>query len=222
MPQAPSALDAPPDLARAARHLPGVVQLEPGSEAAISACIALFYPHLEAVLHDVRADRIVRVWNSFSDRAPGHPSLLSAKLISQLTEGEVIGPYAKVETDGSSVTSVSVPFFGNALLLCFNFDRSVLDGAVQGLVGFAAAMEPQSRALFELDWRDGINELISTWCREHARPRSKLVRSDRIQLVAMIDSKGYFNTRYAATHVGNALGVSRATVYTLLKQVRQG
>lgn len=189
-------------------------------EAAVSAFVTLFYPHLEAVLHDVTSNKIVKIWNSFSDRTIGSSSLLETSLVGDLVAGEVLGPYSKVEADGRSMSSVSVPLEDNRLLLCLNFDRSVLDGAVDGLTRFAAAVQPQSRALFELDWRDGINELIDVWCRDHQRRRDRLVRADRREIIAAIDGKGYFGTRYATAHVARALNVSRATVYSLLKESR--
>jgi predicted transcriptional regulator YheO len=194
--------------------------LDGGREAAIQACVALFYPHVEVVLHDVRRDRVVAIWNSFSDRRVGSPSLLEPTLVAGLAEGEVIGPYTKVEADGRSITSVSVPIDGNTLLLCYNFDRSVIDQAVDSLTRFAGAVQPQSRALFELDWRDGINELIDMWCRQHDRQRARLSRADRVQIISVLDSKGYFSTRHATAHVARALDVSRATVYAILKEVR--
>ena len=42
----------------------------------------------------------------------------------------------------------------------------------------------------------------------------------RLDLVRVLDGRGLFSTRNAAAHAGRALGVSRTTVYALLKEAR--
>ena len=67
--------------------------------AAVGACIsALLYPHAEVVIHDLRTDRVAAIWNSFSRRAVGDPSLLG-NIADDLEVGQVFGPY-----DSSSKT----------------------------------------------------------------------------------------------------------------------
>jgi predicted transcriptional regulator YheO len=39
-------------------------------------------------------------------------------------------------------------------------------------------------------------------------------------VVAALDGQGLFATRGAAEHAGRALGVSRATIYALLREAR--
>jgi predicted transcriptional regulator YheO len=50
-------------------------------------------------------------------------------------------------------------------------------------------------------------------------PRSALSREDRLSIVDDLDKRGVFDTRNAAEHVAAALGVSRATVYNLRKEL---
>jgi aspartate/methionine/tyrosine aminotransferase len=47
-----------------------------------------------------------------------------------------------------------------------------------------------------------------------------VAKDERRVLIAHLDESGLFATRNAASHAARALGVSRATVYTLLKEVR--
>jgi len=186
-------------------------------ERVVEAVVALFHPHLEAVLHHLENDEIVAIWNPVSGRRPGDRSLLEPDLLP--TDGAVLGPYAKVDVQGRTWTSVSVPV-GAETLLCLNFDRSVLDHAVTALTAFAAAVQPRPAALFDSDWREEINLLVEGWCRTERAVRHSLTRVQRRDLVAHLDGKGVFGVRHSATHVATALGVSRATVYGLLKACR--
>lgn len=181
----------------------------------LDAAVALFNPHLEVVVHDVARDKVLRIWNPVSGRGPGDESLLEPDLLAGVAAGTVLGPYAKVDEQGRQWTSVSVPLHGGRALLCLNLDRSVLDGAVEALTRFAAAVQPRPAALFERDWREDINLLVDEWCRRERVSRSRLRQSQRRELVSMLESKGVFEVRHAASHVAKALGVSRATVYSL-------
>jgi predicted transcriptional regulator YheO len=186
----------------------------------LQAVVALLSPHVEAVAHDVRRDRVVAVWNPLSGRRVGDRSLLEPVLLRSAEDGIVFGPYSKVDARGGRWTSVSVPLAGGQGLLCLNFDRSVLDAAVAALTTFGAAVEPRPPALFERDWREEVNALVDDWCRAARVPRSRLTAGQRRELVRVLERKGVFDVRHAAGHVAAALGVSRATVYSLLKTVR--
>ena len=186
----------------------------------VTAVVALFHPHVEVVAHDVRRDRVVAVWNPLSGRKIGDPSLLEPELLQAAESAAVFGPYPKVDEHGGRWTSVSVPLGQGQGLLCINFDRSALDGAAELLTRFAAAVQPRPEALFERDWPHEVNVLVDDWCRTAQVPRSRLTRPQRLELVAHLDGKGVFAVRHAAGHVATTLGVSRATVYDLLKTVR--
>jgi predicted transcriptional regulator YheO len=131
----------------------------------VEAVVALLSPHVEVVAHEVAGDRIVAIWNPLSGRRPGDASLLEPELLAAAGAGTVFGPYAKVDARGRRWTSVSVPVAGGRGLLCLNLDRSVLDGAVEALTRFAAAVQPRPAALFERDWREEINVVVDEWSR---------------------------------------------------------
>lgn len=186
--------------------------------ATAHAVTTLFHPHVEVVLHDVKLDRVVAIWNAFSSRKPGAESLLEPELLADVPPGQVLGPYEQVDRHGRRLSSVSVRVDEGRLLLCLNFDRSAIDSAVQMLSALAAPREEQPGALFQRDWRAHVNGLIDDWCREQGVARSALRRADRLALVADLDERGVFDTRNAAAHVAAVLGVSRATVYALRKE----
>jgi predicted transcriptional regulator YheO len=190
----------------------------------ICAAIAqLLSPHAEVVLHDLAADAIVAIWNPLSGRGVGDESLID-ELPESWRTAPVQGPYAKVLADGRSLSAVSAVIHdadGVAQgLLCINFDRSALDAAADTLRGFAAPLMPRPAELFARDWREHIALAVDEECQQRGLSRGRLMRADRLALVEALDQRGLFATRRAAEHAARALGVSRATIYTMLKEVR--
>ena len=187
------------------------------------AVVALFHPLAEAAVHDIRRDRVVAIWNPISGRKVGDRSLIDE--LPEYAEGaRVIGPYPKVLADGRAITSVSVVLL-NAKgarrgLLCINFDRSPLDATIDLLTRFAAAVEERPPELFDRDWREQIALLVDDECRTRRLRGDRLTREQRLALVRLMDERGLFATRNAAAHAGRALGVSRTTIYALLKEAR--
>jgi len=184
------------------------------------AVTTLFHPHVEAALHDLATGRVVRLWNPTSGRRPGDDSLIEPGFRATTGDASVIGPYEQVDVRGHRTTSVSVPVAEGRMLLCLNFDRSALDGAIGVLASLAAARVDQPAALFSSDWRARVNEAIADWCASRHLVARDLDRPTRAELVRHLDHQGLFATRHAADHVATALGVSRATVYNLRKEHR--
>jgi predicted transcriptional regulator YheO len=139
-------------------------------------------------------------------------------LLADVAAGRVLGPYEQVDRHGRRQSSVSVLVNAGRMLLCINFDRTLVDSAAVSLAAFAAPREEQPAALFHRDWRAHVNRLIDDWCLEHGVSRSGINRSQRLALIADLDGRGVFDTRNAAAHVASALDVSRATVYALRKE----
>jgi len=187
------------------------------------AIVALLAPLAEVAVHDIRRDRIVGIWNPISGRRVGDRSLID-ELPPYSDEARVIGPYPKVLADGRAITSVSVVMHnGKGVprgLLCINFDRSPLDGTIDLLVRFAAPIEDRPPELFDRDWREQILLVVDEECRSRSLRRDRLTREQRLDLIRVLDERGLFATRNAATHAGRALGVSRTTIYALLKEAR--
>jgi len=187
------------------------------------AIVALLHPLAEVAVHDVRRDRLVAIWNPISARKVGDRSLID-ELPEHSEDARVIGPYPKVLADGRAITSVSVALH-NAKgatrgLLCINFDRSPLDGAIELLSRFAAPVRDRPPDLFDHDWREQIVLLVDEQCRARGLRRDRLSREQRLALVRLMDERGLFSTRHAAAHAARALGVSRTTIYALLKEAR--
>ena len=187
------------------------------------AIVALFHPFVEVAVHDIRRDRLVGIWNPMSARKLGEASLLDGFPVAGDQRG-FVGPYGKVLPDGRHVTSVSVVLRNGkgALrgLLCINVDRSPFDAMIDRLVRFAAPVDDRPAELFDKDWREQIALVVDEECRSRHLRRDRLTRLQRLELVRVLDDRGLFATRNAAAHAGRALGVSRTTVYALLKEAR--
>jgi D-arginine utilization repressor len=186
------------------------------------AIARLFHPYVEVAVHDLARDRILALWNTFSGRKVSDPSLLS-ELPANIGELGVYGPYEKVTPEGRNLTSISVVLRDeqgvSRGLMCLNFDRSPLDGIVDMLTSFAAPSSPRPPELFNRDWREQIALVVHEACKARHLRRDHLTKNDRLELVRILNEKGLFSTRQAANHAAVALGVSRATVYSLLKEV---
>ncbi len=199
-------------------------------EPACAALATLFHPHVEVALHDLASDRILAMWNPAPGRSVGDPSLLgsipSAVDVATLRSGAVLGPYERVLVDGRRTASVSAvvpgPTGAPVGLVCINFDRSLIDGAAASLLSFARAAVDRPPELFDRDWREQIALTVEEWLREKRLRREALTRTDRVAVVRLLDERELFATRNASRHVALALGISRASVYTLLRTAREG
>jgi predicted transcriptional regulator YheO len=187
------------------------------------AIVALLHPLAEVAVHDVRRDCIVAIWNPISERKVGDRSPI-AEVPEYAEDARVIGPYEKVLADGRAITSVSVVLH-NAKgatrgLLCINFDRSPLDGTIELLSRFAAPVRERLPELFDRDWHEQIVLLVDEECRASGLRRDRLTRGQRLTLIRLMDERSLFSTRHAAAHAARALGVSRTTIYALLREAR--
>jgi predicted transcriptional regulator YheO len=105
--------------------------------------------------------------------------------------------------------------------LCVNLDRTPFDDAARILGALFAPTATPPAELFERDWRDQIASVVAGYCAELAVPRERLTRAQRVALIGRLEHAGLFATRGAADHTATALGVSRATVYSMLKEIRE-
>lgn len=186
----------------------------------VSGIVALFYPHVEAVLHDVKNDRIAKLWNAYSKRSVGEETLLDAESIVGAQLDAVMGPFERTLIDGRRVSCVSIPLQGGRYLLCINFDLTVLNDAIGVLQRFATPLKVQPPALAAGDWHGQMNQVIEDWCRANERHRTALDRQERLQIIAELDERGLFSMRKSADYVARALQVSRSSIYQSLSEIR--
>lgn len=185
------------------------------------AVAALFHPLVDVTVYDLRRDRLVASWNG-GGRGTGAPAGPLAEFAAGAGSRGVVGPLATVLPDGRAGTAVAV-VLKNAKgaargLLTVTFDRSPLDEAVALLAGFGAPPQAQTPPPPEREWRERIAAAVDEECRAAGFRRDRLTREQRLTLVRSLDARSLFATRHAASHAAQALGVSRTTVYALLKE----
>ena len=204
---------------------PSSEQLVARHGAAAAAIVALLHPHAEVVLHDLATRTIAGIWNAWSGRRAGDPSLLDDDVAAFDGTDTVLGPYAKTGDDGRRIKSVTAVLPGSrgrpAGLLCINLDVAPLDAAMRALAAFVAPRVAQPEALFAHDWRERINAALHAWLRERGVALAALGRDERVALVAALDAQGLFETRHAARHLAALIGASRASVYNWLADARR-
>ncbi len=81
--------------------------------------------------------------------------------------------------------------------------------------------EAPPEALFRKDWRDLIKLEIRSYLLETDKTLDMLDIKGRMALLERLDQKGLFYARKSVQQVAHALGISRATVYKNLKEIRQ-
>lgn len=195
----------------------------------IGKLIAQLFPgQLEVVLHDLRTGKIVGLEGNISNRAIGDDSLIETEsLEADVDAGGVIGPYAQTNWDGEllrSFTAVARDAEGRPRgLICVNLRTAAFSAAADLLAALSAIDQtPRSKALFARDWREAANTLIAQTLAERGVTLVSARRDDKVALVAALDRAGILEMRGSPDYAAKALGVSRASIYNLLKDARRG
>ncbi len=193
--------------------------------AIADAIATLFFPHAEAVLQDLRTQKVDYIANNLSKRAIGDDSALEDMLSDDVSEVN-IGPYEKLNWDGQKIRSLSTVLRdanGRPLaVLCINLNISLFENAKAALDLFLSPSKliPQPDALFRDDWQERINTFLHAWMRERQLSLNLLTRDHKRELVLALHAEGAFKGKSASNYVANVLGMGRATVYKHLKELK--
>jgi len=191
------------------------------------ALAKLFHPHAEVVIHDIEDDAIFYIANSYSGREKGDSSNLKINAQDFNLDEDVIGPYEKFGSKGQrirSITSVLKDNKGNPSgLMCINLDFSILESSLLVVKEFFHPANVVSRPeiLFRNEWLEVIQLAIRSYLKEQAQTLESLDVQGRKALLAHLDEKGLFYARKSAEQVAVHLGISRATIYKDLGEIRK-
>jgi predicted transcriptional regulator YheO len=189
------------------------------------AIATLLHPYAEVVLHDLRTGRIVRIWNSFTERQAGDLSNLKGAQDLFPDEQSVLGPYEKALPSQGRTKSITAGLRGaeGELIgfLCTNLDVSILDTASAALAAFASSDLKRPEPIYRTDLQQHISYLVRDYSLQINKPIDNLTRQERVELVAIVNENGLFQARNSVMHVAKAMKISRASVYNLLGEVNK-
>ncbi|MGN6671044.1 MAG: helix-turn-helix transcriptional regulator [Candidatus Nucleicultricaceae bacterium] len=182
----------------------------------------LFSPHVEAVIHDLRTQKIRAIYNPFSLREVGDDSLLDDNEVYD--DVDIIGPYEKRNHDGTLSRSSSLVIRDEAGavigLLCLNYNLSTLEALerlTQSLLKGNLVARGAPESFFKNDWRETIHEDLVAFYQEHHISEASFTNGLKRTFVQQLYQKGIFDARGSLPYVAKILKLSRPTLYTYLK-----
>jgi len=194
------------------------------------AIAKIFQPHVEVVIHDIERDLVDYIANPYSGRKVGDSSLLGPfekKLKEFPYAMDLEGPYENAGSQGQRLRSISAALKddqGKVIgMMCINVDFSVMEASLDVLEMFLKPInvEAPPKILFQNDWRDNIKLEIRTFLVECNISLDKIGSTDRKKLIRRLEDKGLFYARKSIEQLASILGISRATAYNNLRQIRK-
>jgi predicted transcriptional regulator YheO len=194
--------------------------LEPMSKALGDRC--------EIVLHDFRQPEhsIVAIAGDVTGRRlGGSVTQIGLAIIRAGDEAEDEYNYVTKAPNGRILKSSTVPLrdadghvFG---ALCVNVDVTamwMMSQSIQEMIGLDA-QTPQP-VTFVDDIDRVIGEVLQEETKILGRPVTGLTRAERLQLIKALDYRGVFSLQRSVPQVAEHLGLSRATLYNDLREIR--
>ncbi|MFI5930776.1 transcriptional regulator [Actinoplanes sp. NPDC051494] len=195
----------------------------------VEGLAATFGASCEVVLHDYRRPdaSVVAVGGSLTGRrAGGAMSEIGLSVLAQGDEAVNDLNYVTRTRTGMIIKSSTLPLkdpaghlFG---ALCVNIDVTALRTA-QDLLADLAGLAPRElpTTTFSDDLEDVVDAVVRAAERAIGKPARDLTRAERLHVVLGLEEQGAFLVRGSASRIATALGVSRASLYADLAEVRR-
>ena len=182
---------------------------------------SLFSPKVEVVLHDLKKNKINFIAGPFHGRKAGDPSHLTSNDRSYPLG--VVGPYLKTGECGEKQRSISIMLEGEegkpAFMLCINFNVGELEKAISILANHIVKNDEKPlNQHFTENWQDQINNFIEDYLNRKSSSVRQLLREEKKDLVLELKRNGAFKGKNAAAYIADSLKISRASVYSYIKQ----
>lgn len=193
----------------------------------ITKALSVLLPGLiEVVIHDLKTNTVFHIENAFTPRKVGDNSQLETENYEkELDNNNVIGPYRKSNPDGSKLKSVSSLLTdknGSPVgLLCINMQVDGLELSLNHLQKLISVDAQKHSAFVISDWRENANLIIAETVQKRGVRLAQTKKEDRIEIIRNLFVADIFSYRGSAEYVAEALGISRAGFYQLLKTVKQ-
>ncbi len=193
--------------------------------------------HCEVVLHDLRVPErsVIAISNgAVTDRRIGAPVIggpskdVALRLLdSEVKESTLSIGYKTYTRDGRELRSTSLvlrtPSGKPVIAFCINVDLSALTMAKLLLEEISQVPRDDQEPSEENAQRgvaDVISGMIEEVLAEIRKPPRFMEREDRLDAVRRMHERGLFLIRGGVEHAARALGISRFTLYSYLKEVR--
>lgn len=178
----------------------------------------LFFPYVEVVVHEFVTDTISSIHNPFSKRKIGDPSFLGDSVDEKK---DVVGPYRKINADGSVTKSITIWIRDSngkpSFLLCINANLANFEHVMRSLSQFMACNVEQPASLFANDWKEQIHNYVHSFMLSAEKTMTTLTREEKKNLTLALEEKGFLAMPRSRDYLGSVLGVSRATIFNYLK-----
>jgi predicted transcriptional regulator YheO len=189
------------------------------------AIATLFHPFAEVVLHDLRSERIDRIWNSSTGREAGELSRLNRAQDQFSADQPILGPYEKALPSQGRTKSITAGLRdsqGELIgFLCINLDVSLIDSATSLLASFASVQMKRCEPIYRNDLRQQISYLVRDYSLKVNKPIQHLDKQERVDLVSLVNDANLFQARNSIKLVAEAMHLSRASVYNLLAEANK-
>lgn len=187
---------------------------------------ALLHPHAEVVVHDLKTGKIAALYNNFSKRAVGDPSLLE-ELAAEDQFPDVFPIYAKANWNGKTIKSSTATIRDKNQhpigLLCINLDVSRWEEFHSFLNQWLNFKNHPTipEVLFRDDWKEKINTYVSNYLKRECTTLKSLSKEMKKSLIKALHQEGAFKAKNAAAYIADILELSRATVYNYLRLMNE-
>ncbi|MFY9262314.1 MAG: transcriptional regulator [Actinomycetaceae bacterium] len=198
-------------------------------------------PKTEVVLHDVAnlESSVIAIANGqITRRKVGDPAtdmmLRTIKDKSYRNSDYVVGYSAKIWNESQKLSSATYYIKRDDRLigmLCFNTDNTEMDQLIAAVERFSSAHLPKDDKPGEPANPEEENivpslkgmarEAIEMTCAEFGVTADQLEVAERIEVVRLLNSRGYFQLKGAVHELAPELGVSEPTVYRYLETVKK-
>jgi predicted transcriptional regulator YheO len=188
----------------------------------------LFSPFCEVVIHDF-ADfehSIVCIEGNVTNRHVGGAAtdLLLAKASQGDTDADLYN-YLTTLPGGRLMKSCTVFLRdeGGAAYgaFCVNFDITAFEGMSKVMLSFVTTEERADVVeTFANDIEDTIHSIVADTLHEIGQTLPLNGRDEKVELIGRLAEKGVFQVKKSVSILADQLGLSRATVYNYLREVR--
>lgn len=183
----------------------------------------------EVIIHDYRQPdhSVIYVAGDVTSRRVGQSaSTIGLRLIAQGDAASDEYNYVTRSENGRILKSTTILLRSAGHVVgafCVNFDVTDLrhvSKTISELVGPDGASAKPADVEFSVDVREVINQVLDEHENSSAVPIERLSREERYDMVRALQSRGVFALRRSVSDVASRLGVTRATIYNYLQEIR--